>query len=58
VTLGNMRVLDVAAAKKSFRIPSLLMRARAHATVRVGKNDWSAKLIRGLTTEQAAGFQS
>ena len=40
------------------RAPSLLMRAHALATVREWKKRWSAKLIRGLSAEAAAGFQS
>src|SRR5262249_43629055 len=40
------------------RIPSLLMRARALATVRVWKKRPEHKLTRGLISEAAAGFRS
>ena len=46
------------AKRELLRTPSLLMRARAQATVRGRKSDRSSKLIRGLVTEAAAGFRS
>jgi hypothetical protein len=40
------------------RIPSLLMRGRAQQLFGYGRSDWGSKLIRGLTSETAAGFPS
>src|SRR5271157_5951081 len=39
------------------RGPSLLMRARARQLFGYGRDAWSTKLIRGLTTKAPPGFQ-
>ena len=56
-TVGPNDVIDCA-KREHLRNPSLLMRARAQATVQYGRSDRSSKLIRGFGSEAAAGFRS